>query len=266
MDRIYYFTGTGNCLMAARNIAKGMGGAELIRITGEMDAPKDAADGKTVLVFPVYCGNAPVIVQKFAETVPIADGYVALVAVHGGHAVIANPQIASALNKRGITNYKCFELETVHNGAFIAPVPEDDEVRAKLDESYINAEKIGEEIAKAVAEPLPMADGIIAKVAENPMAKMVVFSFNPSEMYKDFFTNNECIKCGLCEKVCPMGNITLEDDGPVWHDKCQLCLACLQFCPKQNIQYVHNHVADHTSVGKKRFHNPDVKITELKMK
>ena len=29
---IFYFSGTGNCLDIARNIAKGIGGADLVRI------------------------------------------------------------------------------------------------------------------------------------------------------------------------------------------------------------------------------------------
>ncbi|MBR6349303.1 MAG: EFR1 family ferrodoxin [Lachnospiraceae bacterium] len=264
MDRIYYFSGTGNCLMIARNLADGLGGAELVRISENTEIPAEVPEGRTVLVFPIYCGNAPVVVRELAEKLPLnADSRVYSIAVHGGHAVIGNPQIASILNRRGVNHYKLYEIETVHNGAFIAPLPDDTEIRAKLDASYKAAREIGEEIATDPAEPLPMADGIIEKVASNPMAQMVVFSFDPAKGYVDFFTEDNCSECGICVKVCPMGNITLENGGPVWHDKCQLCLACLQYCPNQNIQYVHNHVPDHTSVGKKRYHNPDVNIKEL---
>lgn len=266
MDRIFYFTGTGNCLMAARFIAAGMGKPEpeLIRLTGETAAPDVPLAGRTVVVFPVYCGNAPVIVRQFVESLNIAeDGYFYSVATHGGHAVLASPQIASILNRRGIKNYKLYEVEMVHNGAFIAPVPGDEDIRKLLNAAYKRAQEIGTELLQNPVEPLPMADGIIEQVSQNPMARQIILSFDPAVMRNDFFLESPCDHCGVCEKACPMGNITLTEDGPRWNDKCQLCLACLQLCPKQAIQYVHNHIPDHTTVGKKRYRNPHVSLGEL---
>ena len=267
MNRIYYYTGTGNCLMAARAIAGGMGEAELIRLTGDTPIPMKPLEGRSVVVFPVYCGNAPVIVREFVEGLTFApESYFYAVATHGGHTVAANPQIASILNRKGFMRYKLYELEMVHNGAFIAPVPSNDEIRYVLDAAYQRADVIGRELRMNPVEPLPIADSILEKIASNPMAKKIVLSFDPGRMASGYFLDKACTHCGTCVQVCPMGNIRLEENGPHWGERCQLCMACLQWCTAGAIQYVHNHIPDHTTVGKKRYRNPDVRLSELLLK
>lgn len=65
---IFFFSGTGNCLSIARNIAKGIGGAQLIRIKKGMPKP-DLSDADRIgFVFPCYGGGAPEDVFDCAKT------------------------------------------------------------------------------------------------------------------------------------------------------------------------------------------------------
>ncbi len=45
-----------------------------------------------------------------------------------------------------------------------------------------------------------------------------------------------CIGCGICEKVCPSGSIRVEN-GKAVHTpgNCQTCLACAHACPQKAI-------------------------------
>lgn len=45
-----------------------------------------------------------------------------------------------------------------------------------------------------------------------------------------------CVQCGLCMKLCPVGNIIADAEKfPRFADRCELCHRCLSFCPKHAI-------------------------------
>jgi MinD superfamily P-loop ATPase len=74
---------------------------------------------------------------------------------------------------------------------------------------------------------------------------------------KRFRADEKCSRCGICQKVCPVNNIEMIDGKPAWKGHCEQCLACLQWCPEQAIQYGKN------TTGRKRYHHPEVKISDL---
>lgn len=54
---------------------------------------------------------------------------------------------------------------------------------------------------------------------------------------KAFTASDACIACGLCERLCPLNNITLQEKRPVWGGSCTHCMACIANCPKEAIEY-----------------------------
>ena len=68
-----------------------------------------------------------------------------------------------------------------------------------------------------------------------------------------FFVKETCISCGVCVTVCPMNNISLEKDRPLWSKNCTHCMACICNCPVEAIEY------GKKSRGKPRYHCPDLK-------
>ncbi|MHA1821610.1 MAG: EFR1 family ferrodoxin, partial [Promethearchaeota archaeon] len=55
-------------------------------------------------------------------------------------------------------------------------------------------------------------------------------------MKKKYYADENCTKCGLCAKICPAHNITVDEDGVHFADKCILCLRCVHQCPMSAIQ------------------------------
>ena len=51
-------------------------------------------------------------------------------------------------------------------------------------------------------------------------------------------TNKRCVSCGLCEKMCPVDNIFMREDGKVkFKNHCIMCTRCTFNCPKDAIQF-----------------------------
>ena len=68
-----------------------------------------------------------------------------------------------------------------------------------------------------------------------------------------FFSKDNCIGCGKCVSVCPLGNITLKDKRPVWGKNCTQCQACICSCPVEAIEY------GEKTQGKDRYICPQLK-------
>ena len=74
---------------------------------------------------------------------------------------------------------------------------------------------------------------------------------------KSIYTDEKCNGCTVCVKICPVQNIKMIKNKPVWQHHCELCLACTEWCPKKAI---HNCWR---AEGKGSYHHPDVKISDM---
>ena len=57
---------------------------------------------------------------------------------------------------------------------------------------------------------------------------------------KGFHYTDKCISCGKCETLCPLNNINLKNQKPVWGNNCTHCMACICGCPTEAIEYKNN--------------------------
>ncbi len=88
------------------------------------------------------------------------------------------------------------------------------------------------------------------------------------EYDKGFYTNEKCLGCAVCSKVCPTQNITMQGNRPVWHHRCHGCMACVAYCPTKAIP---SYEELGTIISKrlclpekrKRYHNPFIQATDL---
>ena len=82
---ILYFTGTGNCLKVAKDLAAGLDNANLIQISQKnLGEPYPVDSGTVGIVFPVYYAGLPHMVKRCAEEIHVEPGtYVFAVATYG---------------------------------------------------------------------------------------------------------------------------------------------------------------------------------------
>lgn len=62
--------------------------------------------------------------------------------------------------------------------------------------------------------------------------------------------NQDCIGCGLCIDICPMGNLSLKNGKACGDHRCTMCYRCISHCPKQAITLIGDKVQEQCSIEK----------------
>ena len=62
--------------------------------------------------------------------------------------------------------------------------------------------------------------------------------------------NNKCIGCRKCAILCPMHNITIENNKAVCKSHCTMCYRCVNHCPKQAITLLGSTVHGQSTIEK----------------
>ena len=238
---IYYFSGTGNSYAAAKTLAKGLG-EDLMDIAiavreGKYEHTLEAGE-RLGFVFPVYAWAPPKIVTEFVKNLELyysGDPYIFAVCTCGSSAGKTMDLFEKALEENGLVLDSGFSVVMPDNCITLFEVDSDEEVSEKFE----TAEKTLNHIIRAIK--LGWSDffrvkrgkfsGVLTKVV-NPLFAMGAMKTKP------FYVTDECISCGLCEKICTSGCIELTAGRPVWiEDTCNMCLACINRCPAKAIQY-----------------------------
>lgn len=266
---IYYFSGTGNSLRAAMKIAEGIGGAEIIsvRCIPENVSAEDAAI--VGFVTPVYEWDMPGTMKDFVKMLKInTDAYVFMVATYVAIHGKCFETMESLLSEKGIYLHYGYALRCVASQCTAySPFPPE-KVMLPLMERGIK--KISREISARKNRAYPRMSMITRRLYPKLMTPYMEVEH---EYDKGFYTDDRCLGCSTCVKVCPTQNIVMEDNRPVWNHRCHGCMSCVAYCPTKAIQFKTPQAYEQlgTIISKrlglpekrKRYHNPFIKATDL---
>ena len=240
--------------MVAKSIAAGLPDTQIIQISlANMPKTGTVYAGNVGIVFPVYYFGLPHMVRTFVRGLQVEkDTYVFGVATYGGMAGVAFDLLGKDLAKKGIKLSATFAVLMPGNCQVLYPPLPD----AQQQERFRDAQEKTTEITRCInaREEVPLK-------RVNILARGIMGIFysrlKPQTRARNFHTDEKCTGCGTCARICPAGNITLQDKKPCWSDQCQYCLACMQWCPNQAIQY------GNKTQKRGRYHNPNINVREL---
>ena len=256
---LYYFTGTGNSLAAAKEIAAALGDCDIVPIASLMDTPGDVvpAAERVGIVCPVYFAGLPAMVATFAERLDLTGAkYVFSVVTFGGSGDAPALQQLHAIltTKSGRGLDAGFGVKMPGNYVLMYEPPTGTKREKMLADAKGAFVRITDTIRKGGRQDLPSS--FILQALHSLMYPRFIAGVHDKD--RNFSVTDACTSCGTCAAVCPAGNIELIDQRPVWKHRCELCCACIHLCPVQAIQ------AGRGTAKRQRYRNPDTSIADLK--
>lgn len=254
---IFYFTGTGNSRWVAEALGKTLG-ESLVSITEEMQAGKATFDypvrkeEKILFVYPVHSWGPAVLMMRFATRLKLT-GYdrqaVYSVCTCGDDCGYTTDLLAKKLVRQGIALTAGYAVPMPNNYILMPGFDVDTKEveQQKLADATVRVAAIAAAIQQQQVVNLYKKGSMpfLKSYLVNPL--FVTFAIGRNS----FRVTDACISCGLCQRVCPTGTISLADGRPVWSNTCVQCVACIHRCPVRAIEY------GKETLKKGRYHHPD---------
>lgn len=266
---IYYFSGTGNSLYAAYKIAEAIGGAEVISVrcnAKEVSAEDADAVG---FVFPVYEWDVPGAVKDFIKELTVnPDAYIFMVATYIAVLGKSFETVEKLLEEKGTHLNYGRSVRCVASQCIAYPPFPPEKIMIPYMEKQL--QKVCKEISRKESRDYPRMSPLTRRRFSKVMGPYMAIE---KEYDKGFYTDDRCKGCGICEKVCPTKNITMNDKRPKWNHRCHGCNACVAYCPTRAVQFKTPQAYKELDTvicrmlrlppKRKRYHHPLIKAKDL---
>lgn len=264
---LYYFSGTGNTLYLAKQLSKTTK-ATLIPIASKKHQKTiTPVTPTTGILFPVYYNDLPVLVKKFAQKLTgIENTTIFAVSTYGGSAGNSLDSLKKIIHERGGNLSHTYGIHMPQN-AFNKPWENHQKI---YQTAYQILKNIPDDLTtkKQVNKLSNLLIDILFKPLGTPLRKITTKTFEKKLKSKQslpklihnmdqlFSVDENCTHCGICQKVCPVQNISMNNNKITWHHKCENCLACQNYCPSHSI---------HGKISQKNYyyHHPEIKAEDI---
>lgn len=263
---VLYFTGTGNCLYVARQLAGKEG--EILSIPQLMRKKQFEIETDEIgLVYPIYGHMPPYMVREFIKKAQLKAEYKFAVLTYGMRKCNAVEIWDGISRKAGNVFDYIGTIVMVDNWLPNFDMNEQMKIDKHIPE---NLEKITSDLSNrrrwhepVTQEEREQHEGFMSLSGLDPEVGFLM----KADM--SFRVTDDCIHCGICTYVCPRGNYQLTGQGVKMQGDCEFCFACIQNCPQRAIQFKKNEDGTWPDGSEKnpnaRYRNENVSLMELKL-
>ena len=252
--KIFYFTGTGNSLMVARDISKALGDSEITPIAQFQNVDDDKSCDIVGIVFPVYWGGLPRKVLEFLPSlITYKESYIFAVETHAGGPGNAISQLRVEIQQIGLELSAGFHLRMPSNYIIGYDAPSEQGIQRILGNATASIKEIVD-IVRNKAVHLPSS---VLSSYSGVRGSYKQFLEGVCKSDDKFWVDDNCTECEVCVSVCPVQNIRMNEGRPEWLHHCEQCLACINWCPESAIQY------ESGTQRRGRYTNPRVTIEDM---
>jgi ferredoxin len=248
--KIYYFSGTGNSLWSAREIARITGGELLnIGVEAQKDQITVEADA-VVMVFPSYAYGLPLMVRRFVKAAVFKTPYLAALVTYGSSPGGTLGALRRILKGKGIAKMFFGRIPAAENYlAMFGPLK-----AQTLERRVLAQEQATAEAARCIIERRENRVNTFC-----PCSALVswLFSLGVKLFYRYYRLSADCNGCGICAKICPAGAIVIKDGRPFFTSRCEHCQGCVNICPQRAIRF------GRVKWGSPGYCHPQIAISEL---
>lgn len=255
---IFYFSSTGNSQWVARHIGSLLDeqSFSLVSIAkaGFNACDYDFTDGeRLIFVFPVHTWSVPSVVRTFISKFTFSGkpSSVYAVCTCGDDCGCTYKVLTSLLAHKGLQLNACYSVQMPNDyvlfRGFTVDSPQLQELKLKAASAQVD--NLAQHIAKGDGHfPLSYTPGSFPHIKTyiiNPLFRWFLCGSVKFKVAKS------CTGCGLCSRACPVNNIRMVNNLPVWRKHCLQCTSCFHHCPKNAIQW------PGLTEGKKQYLNPN---------
>lgn len=248
---IIWFSGSGNSLAIARKIAQRTG--DKLMPLHEAVRTDLSAEESIGLVYPTYWLDAPLAIRALVPKLQLPkDAYTYIVITCGAQTNNAVWTVRQILKKKGIRLDYCHKIRVPDSSA-IAFGRDPNEQAWKFEKYAPRLERIIADIsAKKKGLHFSGFDPMGAILNSPSIARKSYRLTQPA------VNTGKCIGCGICQKLCPQGNIALTEKKAHIGEDCTLCLACLHNCQQQAVE-----ISGKPTRKEHQYRHPEINLKDL---
>lgn len=239
---VYYFSGTGNSAFVATTLANFLSLKTLF--IPDFDISEiEIPENRLLFVFPVYSWGVPPLVSKFISEMPqsfwesVNDRNLSVdcVMTCGDEVALAPEMITHDFKKVGVNVNSIWSVIMPNNYVLLPGFDVDSKM---VEQSKLkNCKGRILEITQALSRGEKRVDVVRGSIPWLK-TKLVFPLFKKWGIFpQKWHYTSSCIGCGKCSKICPLVNITMKKQHPVWGIRCCSCLGCYHVCPVHAVEY-----------------------------